>query len=181
MLTKLHKKDIILLTGVGTFVFGFGAAAVLNLYLFAIHAPLVLKFRSSLMYVSSIVGDGIILPAVNMIIVSSLIKNKEFISRLTIVLSLFFGLLVTLYFHITQAVQGLVNWSMPNPWQWNFLGVWHALYMLAVVSLICLFYIVFAINITKHKRVTKETVLVTIGIVFFLILLRLDYIGAKLI
>ena len=119
-----NKKQFIAITGFATFFFGFGAGAILNLYLLAINSPLVIQFRSSLMFVSSILGDGIILPICNMLIASSLIKNKEYISRLKIGLSLFCGLLVTLYFHITQALQGLVNWTMPAPWQWNFLGIW---------------------------------------------------------
>ena len=181
ILKNYNKKHIIILTGLATFFFGFGAGALLNLYLLAINSPLVLQFRSSLMFISSILGDGIILPACNMVMVSSLIKNKEYISRLKVVLSLIFGLAITLYFHITQAVQGLINWTMPKPWEWNFLGVWHALYMLVVASLISLFYIVLIINIAKLKKFTKEAVLVTLGIVFFLILLRLDYIGVKLL
>jgi len=175
------KNKIILTVGFATFFFGFGAGAILNLYLLAINSPLVLQFRSSLMFVSSILGDGIILPVVNMLIVSSLIKNKKFISRLIVALSLFCGLIITLYFHITQAIQGLVNWTMPKPWEWNFLGGWHALYMFAVTSLISLFYIVLTLNIAKHKRITNEVFLVTLGIVLFLILLRLDYIDVKLI
>lgn len=177
----MNKNKFILGVGFATFFFGFGAGAMLNLYLLAIKSPLVLQFRSSLMFISSILGDGIVLPAVNMLIVSSLIKNKEFVSRLKVVLSSLFGLAITLYFHITQAVQGLVNWTMPKPWEWNLLGVWHALYMLTVSSLISLFYIVLAFNIVKHKRFTKETILVTLGIVLFIILLRLDYIDVKII
>jgi len=179
----MHQKKIKIIIGVGaaTFFFGFGAGAILNLYLLAIHSPLVVQLRSSLMFVSSILGDGIILPIVNMLIVSSLIKNKEFISRLIVALSLFCGLIITLYFHITQAVQGLVNWTMPKPWEWNFLGVWHALYMFAVGSLISLFYIVLVISIAKRKRFAKEGALVTLGIILFLVLLRLDYIDVKLL
>lgn len=178
---KYSKKKIVFIVGFLTFFSGFAAPAGLNLYLLAIHSPLVLQFRSSLMFISSIIGDGIVLPAVNMLIVSSLIENKEFVSRLKVVLSLLFGLAITLYFHITQAVQGLVNWTMPKPWEWNFLGVWHALYMLTVSSLISLFYIVLIFNIASHKRFTKEAVLVTLGIVLFIILLRLDYINVKLL
>lgn len=179
----MHQKKNKIIMGVGaaTFFFGFGAGAIINLYLLAIQSPLVLQFRSSLMYISSILGDGIILPIVNMLVISSLLKNQAFINRLAVALSLFLGLLVTLYFHITQAVQGLVNWSMPKPWEWNFLGVWHALYMFVVASLICLFYIVLRLNFAKHKKLTKDAVLVTLGIVLFLILLRLDYIDVKLI
>jgi len=167
--------------GAATFFFGFGAPAILNLYLLTINSPLILQFRSSLMFVSSIIGDGIILPIVNMLIVSSFFKNSILINRVTVILALLFGLSITLYFHIAQALQGLVNWTMPKPWEWNFLGVWHALYMFIVSSLISLFYIVLMLIIAKYKRLTKEAVLVTLGIVLFLILLKLDYIKADLI
>ena len=180
MLNTKRQRTIVIGVGAATFFFGFGAGAILNLYLLAINSPLVLQFRSSLMFVSSIIGDGIILPIVNMLIVSSLIKNKELISRLIVAMSLFCGLIITLYFHITQAVQGLVNWAMPKPWEWNFLGAWHALYMFAVSSLLSLFYIVLILNLKKQKKLHKEAVLVTLGIVLFIILLRLDYIDAKL-
>jgi hypothetical protein len=175
------ERKIIALVGFATFFFGFGAPAILNLYLLAVHSPLVLQFRSSLMYISSILGDGIILPIVNMLAVSFLFKNQELIGKLSVVWSLLLGFLVTVYFHLVQAAQGLVNWSMPKPWEWNFLGVWHALYMFVVASLICLFCIVLILNFKKQQKLHREAVLVTLGIVLFLILLRLDYIGVKLI
>jgi len=179
----MHQKKNKIIIGVGaaTFFFGFGAPAGLSLYLLAIHSPLVLQFRSSLFYVSSILGDGIILPIVNMLVASHLLKNQELIGRLAVIASLFLGFLVTAYFHLVQAAQGLVNWSMPKAWQWNFLGIWHALYMFAVASLICLFYIVLILNFKKQKKLHKEAVLVTVGIIVFLILLKLDYLSVKLV
>lgn len=169
------KKRIIFLTGFLTFFFGFGAPAILNLYLLLNNSPLVLNFRPSLNYISAILGDGIILPGVNMVVVSSLFKNQEFLNRLTIRLGLFFGLVVTAFFHILQASSGLVNWAMPSPWQWNFLGLWHAVYMFSVASLLCLFYIILIISFKKNIHI-KEAIFVSFGIVLFLILLRLDYI-----
>jgi len=179
----MHQKKNRIIMGVGaaTFFFGFGAVALLNIYLFAIHSPLVLQLRNSLNYISSILGDGIILPVVNMLVISNFFKYQALIGRLTVILSLLLGLLITLYFHVTQAVQGLVNWTMPKPWEWNFLGIWHALYMFAVTSLISLFYIVLVRTIWKYKRLSRVVVLVTLGIVLFLILFRLDYIDVKLI
>ena len=175
MLTNLHKKDIILLTGVGTFFFGFGAGALLNLYLLVTNSPLVVNFRSSLTYVSSIFGDGIILPIVNMISVSFLLKNKEFVNRLTIILGLISGLLITIYFHVVQGIEGLVNWSMPTPWQWNLLGLWHAIYMVAVTSLLSLYFIIMIKYKKKNRKINKEFVFIILGIIIFLLLLEFDY------
>ncbi|EKD65333.1 MAG: hypothetical protein ACD_50C00117G0015 [uncultured bacterium] len=180
-LNRYSKKNIIFLTGMATFFFGFGAGAILNIFLLAINSPLVLQFRTSLMYISSILGDGIILPVVNMIAVSFLFKNQILLGKSAVILGLFFGFLVTSYFHVSQALQGLVNWSMPKPWEWNFLGAWHAFYMFSVASLLSVFYIVLILVFKKQKKLAREAFFVTAGIIFFLILLKLDYIGARLI
>ncbi|MBI4089269.1 MAG: hypothetical protein HY424_01020 [Candidatus Levybacteria bacterium] len=169
------KLKIPILVGLATFFFGFGAGAILNIYLITIKSPLVLNFRSSLNFISSIVGDGIILPIVNMLIVTFIIKNLSLISKINVVLGVAFGLLITLYFYITQAVQGLVNWSMPTPWHWNFLGVWHFFYMLSVTSLISFYVLLLVKKIKKEKTFPSSAFFIIGGITLFLILLKLDY------
>ncbi len=175
LLISMNKQKAIITTGLATFFFGFGAGAVLNLYLISIKSPLVEQFRSSLSYISSIYGDGILLPIVNMVMVAFLYKSKQFVSRRSLAMGFTGGLLITAYFHITQALNGIVNWTMPTPWHWNFLGVWHALYMLAVTSLITLFYVVSVLSFRKNRKIPKEAYLVTLGIISFLMLLRFDY------
>lgn len=175
------EKSIVWLTGLATFFFGFGAAALLNLYLLAIRSPLVLNFRSSLNFVSSILGDGIILPVVNMFIASFIFRNLTLITRLSVVAGLVAGFFITIYFYITQAIKGLVNWSMPTPWHWNFLGVWHFFYMLSVSSLISFYILILIKKIIKDKTLPKDAFLIIGGIVFFLILLKLDYSNVNLL
>ena len=175
MSIKLNKKPTILLTGFATFFFGFGAGAILNLYLLAINSPLVLNFRGSLTFISSILGDGIILPVINMIAVSFLLKNKQFVNRLTIILGLISGLLITIYFHLVQGIEGLVNWSMPTPWHWNFLGLWHMIYMFLVTSLLSLYFVVFVKYIKKNGKIGKEAIFIILGIIIFFALLKFDY------
>ena len=171
----MKKNHAIILTGLATFFFGFGAGAILNLYLISVNSPLVAQFRSSLSYISSIYGDGILLPVVNMVMVAFLYKSKQFVDRGTLIAGLTGGLIITAYFHVTQALNGIVNWTMPTPWHWNFLGLWHALYMLAVTSLITAFYVVSVLSIRKNKKIPGEIYIVTLGIVIFLLLLRFDY------
>ncbi len=164
----------VLAVGFWTFFAGFGAGALLNLYLFAIRSPLVLGLRSTLTFKSAIFGDGIILPAINMVAMAYMLQNRPLIKRNTVFQALFLGLLITAYFHISQALGGLVNWAMPTPWHWNLLGLWHALYMFSIASYLSLFYLV---NI-KSKNKTKgfwQLLVVTIGLVMFFALLRLDY------
>ena len=172
--SKSHS-NIIITVGIATFFFGFGAGALLNIYLLAIKSPLVLNFRGSLNFISSIFGDGIILPVVNMLVVSFLLNNKEFVNRLTIICGLICGLLITIYFHAVQGIEELVNWSMPIPWHWNFFGFWHAIYMLSVSSLLSLYLIVMINYIRKNKKIHKEFIFIILGIIIFFVLLKLDY------
>ncbi len=175
------SKDtqIVALAGFLTFIFGFGAGALLNLYLLAINSPLVTQFRSTLTFHSAVYGDGILLPIVNMLAVNFLLRKKKLISRRLIYLGLTGGVLITAYFHITQALQRIVNWAMPAPWHWNILGVWHAFYMLAVASLLSLFYLVFWQQFRRFRRLDNTFYLVTFGIILFFVLLRLDYLNVN--
>ena len=160
--------------GVATFFFGFGAGAALNLYLLSIHDPLVTTLRASLTYRSAILGDGLLLPIINMLAVYFILQNKKSISHNLKISGLFLGFMITLYFHLDQAIKGLVNWAMPTPWHWNFLGLWHAIYMFSVASLLSLFYLV-ALKLS-HQQGTKMTILaVTLGMILFFILLGTDY------
>jgi hypothetical protein len=177
---KKNNCKIIWLTGLATFFFGFGAAALLNIYLYAVRSPLVLNFRSSLNFISSILGDGLVLPVVNMLIVSHLVSNHKYVSKLTIILGSLMGLLITIYFHVTQAMKGLVNWSMPTPWHWNLLGLWHFFYMLSVTSLLSFYFVVSILEIRQNKKLPKNFIVVVLGIIFFLTLLKLDYANVKL-
>jgi len=169
------RNRLVFLAGFLTFLFGFAIPALFNLYLISTASPLVVNFRGSLSFISSNLGDGIILPLVNMIIVFFLVANKDLIDKRKVLLGLFFGLLITLYFHTNQAALGLINWSMPKPWHWNFLGYFHALYMFFVSSLISLYFLVVIKDIRNNKKFPKSAFAAAIGIVVFLILLTLDY------
>lgn len=174
-----NREQIIALVGSATFIFGFGAGAILNLYLLAIDHPLVLQFRTVLSYKSAILGDGVLLPIVNMIAVAFLLKNWEYVGKKLFQGALLLGMGVTVWFHVNQAMQGLVNWAMPTPWQWNILGLWHAVYMFSVASLLSLFYLVTSKVITREKDIPGEIILVTVGLIIFFLLLRLDYINVS--
>lgn len=174
------SQYIVIGVGLATFFFGFGAGVILNLYLLAIKSTLVLSLRSSLTFKSAIFGDGMLLPIVNMIVASFLLKNRDLVGKKSIRLAMVLGAGITLYFHINQAVFGLVNWAMPSPWHWNFIGLWHAVYMFSVASFLSLFYLVVIRFTTKEKELPRQVLLVTFGLIIFFILLRLDYISLDL-
>lgn len=170
-----NKEYIILSVGFATFFFGFALGALLNLYLLLTHSQLFVGLRTALTFKSTIFGDGIILPIITMIASSYLLRNLVFITRKVIRGAMFLGILATLYFHAMQGLLGLVNWSMPTPWHWNAIGALHAFYMLSVATFLSLFYLVALKVIRRERSVPKQVLIVSIGIIIFLILLRLDY------
>ena len=180
ILDDSKQKYFVLGVGVATFVFGFAAGAILNIYLILSHSSMFENLRTSLDYKSSIFGDGLILPIINMFALWFILNHSDLIKKRMIQTALFLGFLITVYFHISQAVRGLVNWAMPEPWHWNALGAFHAVYMFLAFSFVSLFYITLAKYMKKHKRLPKEAIIVTVGGIIFLILLRLDYITVVL-
>lgn len=176
ILDDSKQKYFVLGIGVATFVFGFAAGALLNIYLILDHSSLFGNLRTSLNYKSSIFGDGFILPIVNMFALWFILENSQTIKKGMVKMSFVLGFLITAYFHVSQAMRGLVNWAMPEPWHWNALGLFHAIYMFLAFSFVSLFFITLAKYMRKHKRLPKEALVVTIGGIIFLILLRLDYI-----
>lgn len=175
------RLRLITATGLATFFFGFGAGALLNLYLLHIHSSLVVTLRSSLSYKSSILGDGILFPCLNMFAVSYLSRNRRHITPGLITAAIIIGVAVTTYFHVSQAVGGIVNWAMPTPWHWNILGAWHAVYMLTVSSLLALFYLSIIKVRRKNKSGVPEAAALTLGLAVFFLLLRLDYHSVNLL
>lgn len=177
-ITEIDNREVVIgLVGFATFFFGFWAGALLNLYLLAIDHPLVLEFRSSLSYKSAILGDGILLPIINMVAIAFILKHGEYIGRKLLEFALVIGMGITVWFHVNQAMQGLVNWAMPSPWQWNILGLWHAIYMFSVISLLSLFYLVSIKIMKQEKDIPIQAFVVSLGIALFFLLLRLDYVA----
>lgn len=175
--TAISLEDYVVpLVGFFIFFFGFGAGAVLNLYLNAINHPLVAEFRSALTYKSAIIGDGVLLPIVGMVCASFLLKQSEYITKKVVRGALLGGAGITAWFHITQGVDKMVNWAMPTPWHWNFLGLWHAIYMFSIATLFSLFYLLVIRKLKDERLVGREAMIVTLGLVFFFTLLKLDYI-----
>jgi len=176
-LREADARTFALAVGVATFVFGFFVPVVLNAYLLAVHHPLVEQFRSTLTYVSGILGDGILLPFVNMTAAGFIARQRARLGNWIFVVGALMGVGVTAYFHVDQAVHGVVNWAMPAPWHWNVLGLWHAGYMLSVATLLSIF-VLASVQVTRRERRWQpEATIVLIGLAVFFVLLRLDYLA----
>ncbi len=85
-------------------------------------------------YYSGVLGDGILLPAVN--VAAYLVLRHLWSSvrwrRLPLYAAL--GLLTTLAAFLVQARLDLVNWSMPMPFHWSPVGQFHFIVMWAEIS-----------------------------------------------
>ena len=166
-----------LVTGVGlaTLVFGLLASVLLNLYLVAVDDPVVHQLRTVLSYRSAILGDGILLPVVNMAAASFLTRERQHLARTCVLPALLLGAVFTAYVHGMQAANQLVNWAMPIPWHWNAIGLWHALYMWAVTSWLVLFFFVVLKVTGRATDIPREARIVFGGVLTFLLVLHLDY------
>ncbi len=173
-------RPVVLAVGVATLFFGFLASLLVNLYLVATNDPVVHELRTVLSFKSAILGDGFVLPLLNMAAASYLFKHRQGASRSRVVAALLLGGVVTAYVHIVQAANELVNWSMPTPWHWNGLGLLHAAYMFAVVSLLWLFLLVVIKVADRPTTFLREARVVLAGVLLFLFLLRLDYVSTEL-
>lgn len=138
----LQRRSYLLsLVGLATFALALGVAGAANLWLLRQHDPLVYQFRATLSYRSAIIGDGLVLPLLNMVIASHFLdwdwRPRWALRYLPPALLLGGGL--TAFFHWYQAAFGLINWTMPEPGRWTSLGVYHALFMGGQLSLMFLF------------------------------------------
>jgi len=90
-----------------------------------------------------------------MVVISALATHRGLVGNGPVIVALVLGVAITAYFHIVQAVRGIVNWAMPEPWRWNYLGAWHAAYMFAVCTLLSLFYVCRCLGIRAARSATR--------------------------
>ncbi len=123
-----------------TFVFGFLVNAIGSAVLEWRGDPLVTRYRDSLGFTSAIVGDGVLLPLTNVLVVWQLMHWRRAVRAREVVGPLVLCAALTLMIHVFQAANALVNWTMPRPFYWTALGYTHALFMWAEMSLLTFFW-----------------------------------------
>ena len=81
--------------------------------------------RTLLDYYTGYIGDGIILPIIN-VLIFFLLRSLNFpLDNLIIGISVGMGIAANVLVHYFQGKKELTNWSMPKPFDWNFAGKWH--------------------------------------------------------
>ena len=160
-----------------TYFFAFLINALGSALLEARHDPLVVHYRDTLDFTSAIIGDGFLIPIANVLVVSQLLQWRRVPRRREIVGALAFGAALTLAVHAYQALNELVNWTMPRPYSWTLLGYTHALFMWAELSLLAFFWSQAALvaRLDRRAALHPRLLFVSLCMLIFLRLLLADY------
>jgi hypothetical protein len=135
-----------------TWVFGFLIQAAGSVWLRWNDDPIASNYRTTLSYTSALIGDGILIPFVNMFIVGQLMAWRRRPRGAEIAAALLAGALVTSIVHLYQAANALLNWTMTQPYRWTGLGYEHAAFMWGEVSLVLFFWGQVALVTRENRR-----------------------------
>jgi hypothetical protein len=164
--------------GVVTLIVAFGIQAAVNYWLLRHRSPLVLEYRATLGYSSAVIGDGLLMPIINVLIASNLMDWRRDIRLRSFWPAPVISALVTATVHWYQASHDLVNWTMPRPYRWTGMGYYHATFMFAELTLIVYFlaHTLWKLRTEGIGSISPRRVgLVLLGISLFCDLLMRDY------
>ncbi len=129
-------------------------------------------------YQTGVIGDVLILPVTNMLIIFVFLQLPKDAKRLPFLGVFGFGALTDFLMHYMQGRLGLINWSMPKPFQWDFVSYWHMISLFFQLSyLFAFFYLVIRYRKDlKHGPWVKDAVAGVFSLlILFIILFLHDY------
>lgn len=126
--------------------------------------------RTLLNYYTGYLGDGIIVPVINIFIYYIIVNTGIPKNILPFV---FLALILDFFTHYLQGKLKLINWSMPKPFKWNFAGYWHMVsFPIQISYLLMFFYIVFSrwnTILTQSSLVAATAGVFSLGILFLML------------
>jgi hypothetical protein len=160
-----------------TWLFGFLVQAAGSVWLRWQDDPIAANYRTTLSYTSALIGDGILIPLVNVFITSQLMTWRRRPRGAEIAGAFVAGALVTSLVHLYQAANALLNWTMTQPYSWTELGYAHAAFMWAEISLVLFFWGQVALVAKERPRaiLSHRVLLVALCGLAFLRLVFGDY------
>ena len=166
------------LTAALTFAGALGVSGGTNVVMLLTKHPLIKKHRPTLTFRSAIIGDGVILPIVNVLIMRSLVRWNPRLGSTPAAIAIAGGSAISLLFHLVQGRQGMVNWTMTRPWRWNWLGYYHFVFMATQFSFMALY----VAELVKRMRrgeldasQKRDLALIAASMALFGVLLATDY------
>ena len=139
--------------------------------------PIASTYRTTLSYTSALIGDAILIPLVNVFIVGQLLAGRRQPRIAEVAGPLLVSALITIFLHLYQAANALLNWTMMQPYRWTGIGYEHALFMWAEISLVLFFWGQVAIVAKENPRaiLSHRILLVALCGLAFLRLVFADY------
>jgi len=169
-----------LLLGLVFFVtcfFGFLVQAAGSAWLRWHDDPIASTYRTTLSYTSALIGDAILIPLVNVFIVGQLLEWRRRPRIAEVAGPLLASALITIFLHLYQAANALLNWTMMQPYRWTGLGYEHAAFMWAEIGLVLFFWGQVAMVAKERPRaiLSHRILLVALCGLAFLRLVFTDY------
>ena len=132
--------------------------------------------RTLLDYKTGIIGDVIVIPLMNAAILYVLLQLKPTFNRVHYVGLAACGLAADALLHFMQGTLKLANWSMPVPFNWDFVGYWHMFSFFFQISFVFLFfYLAYQSWLRRDVKALRATCIVIVLILTFLVLFMYDY------
>jgi hypothetical protein len=161
-----------------TFAGALGVSGGTNVVMLAMKHPLIKKHRPTLTFRSAIIGDGVILPIVNVLMMRSFVRWRPRMGSTEAALAIPGGSGISLAFHIAQGSQGMVNWTMTRPWKWNLLGYYHFVFMATQFSYMALYVAEFVSRLRRGEidsSQKRDAAVIAANMALFGVLLATDY------
>ena len=176
-LVDTRPRVLLVLVFVATFFFGFVTQAAGSAFLQWTADPIVLAYRTTLSYTSALIGDAILLPIVNVLIVMQLMAWRRPARPAEIAGAVLGAAVLTVAVHLYQAANAILNWTMLEPYRWTPLGYVHAAFMFSELSLLLFFWGQVALVAKEQPRAafSHRTVVIALCLLVFLRLLLGDY------
>jgi hypothetical protein len=166
------------LTAAVTFAAALGVSGGTNVAMLLVKHPLIKKHRPTLTFRSAIIGDGVILPIVNVLMMRSFVRWMPRLGGTSSAIAIPGGSGISLVFHIAQGSGGMVNWTMTRPWRWNVLGYYHFVYMATQFSYMALYVSEFVKRLRRGEiddSQKRDLALIAANMALFGLLLATDY------
>lgn len=176
--TSDDEKLVLATTAVITFLAALGVSGGTNLVMILTNDPIIKQHKPTLAFASAWIGDGILLPIINVLMMMAFRRWGTRIGRRNSAVALGVGFAIMGVFQVVQATQSMTNYTMPAPWKWTWLGYYHMLYMGSQFSFM-VFYFIALYQAWQAGQVTaaqkRHLALIAGMILLFAVLLQFDY------
>src|SRR5207244_6547901 len=121
--------------------------------------------------------ESVLIPLLNLFIVGRLRAWPRRPRAAEVAVAFLASALVTVFLHLNQAANALLNWTMMQPYRWTGIGYEHAAFMWAEIGLVLFFWGQVALVVKENPRaiLTHRILLIALCGLAFLRLVFTDY------